>query len=106
MSDTSDGFIHVQYNHVENAAEGMIEQTRAIQTTLSNLEMELNDLKQTWYGGDAEVYTEKQATWDGAVVTMQQLLSSHAALLGDVSGNYKQTENSLSQLWSEVNIGR
>ncbi|MET7320216.1 MULTISPECIES: WXG100 family type VII secretion target [unclassified Streptomyces] len=106
MADTTDGFIHVQYNHVQNAGENMIEQTRAIQTTLTQLEMELNDLKQTWYGSDAEVYTEKQARWDAAVVTMQQLLSSHAALLGDVSGNYKQTENSLSQLWSEVNIGR
>ncbi|MDJ1642754.1 WXG100 family type VII secretion target [Streptomyces pakalii] len=106
MADTSDGFIHVQYTHVNSAAENMIEQTRAINTTLNQLEMELNDLKQTWYGSDAEVYTEKQANWDNAVIKMQQLLANHADLLTDVSANYKQTENGLSQLWSEVNIGR
>jgi WXG100 family type VII secretion target len=106
MSDLTDGFIHVEYNHVNNAADDMVQQTRAIEGTLSQLELELNELKQTWYGSDAEVYTEKQAAWDGAVVTMQQLLTSHASLLTDVSENYKYTENSLSQLWSEVSIGR
>ncbi|MBT3149324.1 WXG100 family type VII secretion target [Streptomyces sp. CHD11] len=106
MSDLTDGFIHVQYNHVNNAADDMVQQTRAIEGTLSQLEMELSELKQTWYGGDAEVYTQKQAAWDGAVVTMQNLLTSHAGLLTDVSESYKYTENSLSQLWSEVNIGR
>lgn len=106
MSDMNDGFIHVEYNPVYNAADDMVQQTRAIEGTLSNLEMELSELKQTWYGGDAEVYEEKQANWDAAVVKMQQLLNSHASLLTDVSDNYKYTENSLSQLWSEVSIGR
>ncbi|CAL9324276.1 WXG100 family type VII secretion target [Streptomyces sp. SudanB66_2053] len=106
MSDLTDGFIHVQYNHVNNAADDMVQQTRAIEATLNQLEMELSELKQTWYGTDAQVYTEKQAAWGGAVVTMQQLLNSHAGLLTDVSENYKYTENSLSQLWSEVSIGR
>lgn len=106
MSDLSDGFIHVEYNPVNNAADDMVQQTRAIEGTLSNLEMELNELKQTWWGGDAEVYEQKQAAWDNAVIAMQQLLNSHANLLTDVSDNYKYTEQSLSQLWSEVSIGR
>jgi WXG100 family type VII secretion target len=106
MSDSlSDGFIHVEYNSAYNAADDMVNQTRAIEGTLSNLEQELNELKQTWYGGDAEVYKQKQAAWDAALTTMQNLLSSHAGLLTDVSDQYKYTENSLSQLWSEVSIG-
>ncbi|MFJ8027539.1 WXG100 family type VII secretion target [Streptomyces sp. NPDC096311] len=105
MSDQNDGFIHVEYSPVSNAAEDMIQQTRAIEGTLSNLEMELSELKQTWWGGDAEVYEQKQAAWDGAVVTMQQLLNSHASLLADVADNYKITEQNLGQLWSEVSIG-
>jgi WXG100 family type VII secretion target len=106
MSDMNDGIIHVEYNPVYNAAEDMIMQTRAIEGTLSNLEMELAELKKSWYGGDAAVYEEKQAHWDAAVVKMQQLLNSHADLLSDVAGNYKYTEDYLSQLWSEVSIGK
>ncbi|MEV5810351.1 WXG100 family type VII secretion target [Streptomyces parvulus] len=106
MADLTDGFIHVQYNHVSNAADDMVQQTQAIEGTLAQLDMELNELKQTWYGSDASVYQEKQNAWNGAVGTMQQLLISHAGLLTDVSDNYKYTENSLSQLWSEVSIGR
>lgn len=107
MSDNlTDGYIHVEYNSAYNAADDMVNQTRAIEGTLSSLEQELNELKQTWYGSDAEVYKQKQAAWDAALTTMQQLLNSHAGLLTDVSDQYQYTENSLSQLWSEVSIGR
>ncbi|MER6524748.1 WXG100 family type VII secretion target [Streptomyces sp. NPDC001508] len=106
MSDLNDGYIHVEYNPVSNAADDMVQQTRAIEGTLSNLEMELSELKQTWWGGDATVYEEKQKAWDNAVIAMQQLLNSHADLLTDVSDNYRYTEQNLSQLWSEVSIGR
>lgn len=106
MSDLTDGYIHVEYNSVNNAADDMVQQTRAIEGTLSNLEMELSELKQTWWGDDAAVYEQKQAAWDNAVRSMQQLLNSHASLLTDVSDNYRYTEQNLSQLWSEVSIGR
>jgi len=104
--DFTDGHIYVAYSHVQNAADDMVSQTRAIATTLANLEAELNELKNTWYGADADVYRQKQATWDQAVRNMEQLLTSHAGLLTDISANYKYSENSLSQMWSEVTIGR
>ncbi|WP_432132934.1 WXG100 family type VII secretion target [Streptomyces tendae] len=107
MADNlTDGYIYVDYNHMENAADDMIAQTRAIATTLSNLEAELGALKANWYGGDAEVYTQKQAAWDQAVRNMEQLLTSHAGLLTDISSQYKYSEASLAQMWSEVTIGR
>ncbi|MCL6675204.1 MULTISPECIES: WXG100 family type VII secretion target [Streptomyces] len=98
----TDGVIHVEYNHVEQGVEDMIQQTRAIETTLDNLEAELNALKTTWQGADAEAYTKAQADWNNAVTTMERLLMSHATLLGEISNNYRQTENSLSQMWSEL----
>ncbi|GHJ36956.1 WXG100 family type VII secretion target [Streptomyces sp. TS71-3] len=102
----TDGYIYVGYNHMANAADDMVAQTRAIANTLSSLEAELGALKASWYGNDADVYTQKQAAWDQAVHNMEQLLTSHASLLTDISGNYKYSENSLSQMWSEVTIGR
>ncbi|MEU5093232.1 WXG100 family type VII secretion target [Streptomyces sp. NPDC020996] len=102
----TDGYIHVDYTYVQNAADDMVQQTKAIATTLASLEAELGELKKTWYGSDADVYREKQAAWDRAVATMEQLLTSHASLLNDIHGSYKYSENSLSQMWSEVGIGR
>jgi WXG100 family type VII secretion target len=107
MSDNlTDGHIYVAYSHVLNAADDMVSQTRAIATTLANLEAELNELKNTWYGADADVYRQKQAEWDQALRKMERLLTSNAGLLTDISGNYKYSENSLAQMWDEVTVGR
>lgn len=107
MADNlSDGVIYVSYNHMSNAADDMVAQTKAIAQTLSNLEQELGELSKTWYGNDADTYRQKQAAWDGAVQNMETLLTSHSQLLNEISSSYKYSENSLSQMWSEVTIGR
>ncbi|MFF7361760.1 WXG100 family type VII secretion target [Streptomyces sp. NPDC008125] len=102
----SDGYIYVDYNHMNNAADDMVQQTKAIANTLSSLEAELGELIKTWYGTDADTYRQKQAAWDGAVKNMETLLTSHSGLLTDISDSYKYSENSLTQMWSEVTIGR
>ncbi|MEU6537083.1 WXG100 family type VII secretion target [Streptomyces sp. NPDC047000] len=102
----TDGYIYVDYNHMDNAADDMVTQTKAIAATLANLEAELAELKKTWYGSDADVYRQKQQAWDQAVGNMERLLSSHAGLLNDIHGSYRYSENSLSQMWSDVSIGR
>jgi WXG100 family type VII secretion target len=106
MPDYSDGIIYVDYNHMNNAADDMINQTKAIGETLESLEMELNELMKTWEGDDAATYKVKQQAWDQALVNMEQLLSSHASLLTDISGSYQYSESSLASMWSEVQIGR
>ncbi|WP_431775194.1 WXG100 family type VII secretion target [Streptomyces cucumeris] len=106
MSDFSDGFIYVDYSQMSNAADDMITQTRAIATTLSNLEMELNTLRNSWVGDDRDVYDQKQRAWDNAVKAMEDLLTKHSTLLTSVSGNYQYSESSLTQMWDSVKIGR
>ncbi|MES4902277.1 MULTISPECIES: WXG100 family type VII secretion target [unclassified Streptomyces] len=106
MSDFTDGYIYVDYSHMSNAADDMITQTKAIATTLENLEMELNELKNTWIGDDKDVYTQKQQAWDNAVKAMEDLLTKHSALLTSVSENYQYSEQSLTQMWDSVKIGR
>ncbi|MFI0513848.1 WXG100 family type VII secretion target [Streptomyces canus] len=106
MSDFSDGYIYVDYSQMSNAADDMITQTRAIATTLSNLEMELNELKNTWIGDDKDVYAQKQQAWDNAVKAMEELLTKHSTLLTSVSENYQYSEQSLTQMWDSVKIGR
>ena len=106
MSAFSDGFIYVDYNHMTNAADDMVQQTKAIASILVNLEAELQQLKNSWEGDDRAVYDDKQAAWNNAVKAMENLLTSHSALLTDVSDAYQYSEKSLTSLWSDVRIGR
>ncbi|SNX66215.1 WXG100 family type VII secretion target [Streptomyces sp. TLI_55] len=106
MSDLTDGYIYVDYNHMNNAADDMVQQTRAIANTLASLDAELYELKNTWYGTDARTYTDKQDAWNRAVHAMEEMLTSHAALLTDISDQYQYSEKQLTQMWSEVGIGR
>ena len=103
--DFTDGFIYVDYNHMGNAADDLVSQTKAIAQTISNMEMELSELKKTWVGDDAQTYDKKQQAWDAAIKSMEDMLTSHSQLLDDISGSYKYNENNLSQMWSEVRIG-
>ncbi|MCW2899454.1 MAG: hypothetical protein JWO67_1719 [Streptosporangiaceae bacterium] len=103
--DFTDGYIYVDYAHMNNAAEDLVSQTKAIATTISNMEQELGQLKQMWQGGDADTYNQKQAAWDNAVKAMEDMLTSHSQLLDEIAGSYKWNENSLTQMWSEVRIG-
>nr|WSX54015.1 WXG100 family type VII secretion target [Streptomyces sp. NBC_00974] len=106
MSDLTDGYIHVEYSGVNNAIDDMVLQTKAIATTLSNLEAELGQLRKTWFGEDAQTYEGKQAAWDNAVLAMERMLTSNASLLDTIGGNYKYSEASLSAMWADVTIGR
>ncbi|NBM15787.1 WXG100 family type VII secretion target [Streptomyces sp. GC420] len=106
MSDFSDGYIYVDYSHMSNAADDMVQQTKAMASIIANLEAELQELKNTWQGDDKAVYDQKQAAWNGAVETMKDLLTSHSKLLTDVSENYQYSEKSLTQLWEGVRVGR
>ncbi|MEW1724895.1 WXG100 family type VII secretion target [Streptomyces sp. NPDC093109] len=106
MSEFTDGIIYVDYSQMSNAADDMIHQTKAIATTLSNLQMELSALMEKWIGDDKDVYAEKQAKWDGAVKGMEELLTKHSTLLTSVSENYQYSEKSLTQMWDSVKIGR
>ncbi|MFD4022110.1 WXG100 family type VII secretion target [Streptomyces sp. NPDC058576] len=103
--DFTDGQIYVDYSHMENAADDMVQQTKAIDSILTNLEAELQELQRSWEGEDKAVYAEKQASWNNAVEEMKRILTEHSALLTDVSGSYKYSENSLKSLWESVRIG-
>jgi len=103
--DFTDGYIYVDYAHMDNAADDLRSQTKAIATTISNMEMELGELKKTWAGEDRDMYEQKQKAWDQAIADMQTLLDQHSALLDEIHNAYKHNENNLTQMWSEVRIG-
>src|SRR5262245_5053300 len=64
--DLTDGYIHVDYSHMENAADDLVSQTQAIAKTVESLNAELGELHKTWVGDDGDVYREKQRAWNHA----------------------------------------
>lgn len=94
-----DGYIYVSYDHINNAADDMIAQTKAIETTIDNMERELEPLKASWYGSDAAAYADKQQAWNTAIDNAKSLLMEHKALLERLGLNYNDTEKRLTSLW-------
>ncbi|MFF3249231.1 WXG100 family type VII secretion target [Streptomyces sp. NPDC002870] len=94
MPDFTDGIIHVEYSHTENAAENLMSQTVAIETTLDNLEQELVALI-TWEGEDKTAYVTIQSEWNNAVVKMKDDLLGNKVLLEDITDNYRRSEQRL-----------
>lgn len=95
MPDFSDGVIHVDYGHTADAADNMLTQTAAIETTLDHLEQELVVL-QSWVGNDSIQYTENQQEWEAAVQQMSTDLKANSTLLMDIGANYQRSEQRLA----------
>ena len=103
--DLSDGYIYIDYQQAQNAADDMVAQSQAVMSIIENLEMELTELKNSWIGEYKEVYSQVQANWNQAVLNIKKLLDDNSLLLTDISDKYQYTEKSLSQRWSEITIG-
>ncbi|MEW2396091.1 WXG100 family type VII secretion target [Streptomyces sp. NPDC046862] len=106
MSDFTDGHIYVDHSQMSNASEELNAQTNAIRTILSELEMQIQGLMNSWIGDDKDIYAQKQEIWNKAVDAMAHLLTQHSRLLESVSENYKASGNVLAERWGSVKIGR
>ncbi|AWZ05307.1 MULTISPECIES: WXG100 family type VII secretion target [unclassified Streptomyces] len=103
-SNKTDGVIHVQYQHVDRAAEDMRMQTTAIQNTVKALNEELAGLRGAWQGQDAAVYGQKQTDWNTASDGLGAILAKHSELLNMISEIYKKHENRSADQWNNVRI--
>ncbi|MEU7467501.1 WXG100 family type VII secretion target [Streptomyces sp. NPDC044984] len=105
MSNFSDGYIHVDFLHADNAGQDMIQQSQAIANIVAHLENELSELKQSWIGEDKDAYTEVQKAWDTAVDNISKLLGQYQLLLQEITGDYSRQARSRSEAWQSVKIG-
>ncbi|MFE5792126.1 WXG100 family type VII secretion target [Streptomyces sp. NPDC056503] len=103
-ADKSDGVIHVEYQHVDRAAEDMRMQTKAIQNTVQALNEELAGLRVAWQGSDAATYGGKQEAWNAASRELGRILDRHSALLNQISEIYKKHENRSADQWANVRV--
>ncbi|MFF9347598.1 WXG100 family type VII secretion target [Streptomyces sp. NPDC014734] len=104
-SNKTDGIIHVEYNHVDQAAEDMRLQTKAIQNTVKALNEELAGLRGAWQGADSVAYQGKQDSWNEASQQLGMVLQRHSGTLNEISDLYRRHENQSADQWANVRIG-
>ncbi|WP_335937619.1 WXG100 family type VII secretion target [Streptomyces sp. PTD5-9] len=105
-SNKTDGIIHVEYHHVDQAAEDMRMQTQAIQNTIIALNEELAGLRGAWQGQDSVTYQQKQDAWNEASRRLSAVLRRHSGTLDDISDLYRRHELNTANDWQGVQIGR
>lgn len=103
--DFSDGYIHHDYGSAQHAIEEMASQTAAIEGILSNLDMELGRLRESWVGDDMDVYTQVQNRWNQAMSNLKTMLDRHSLALGDISDQYRRTEQNGAMRWQDAGFG-
>jgi early secretory antigenic target protein ESAT-6 len=95
----ADGMMLVTFAELANAAQ-------TIQTTSSNLNQRLDDLKQqltpianSWTGSAAEGYQVQQHKWDQAQADLNQVLQAIGKAIEAAHDAYQSTETSNARAW-------
>ncbi|MFE4588290.1 WXG100 family type VII secretion target [Streptomyces laurentii] len=104
-ANKSDGVIHVEYKHVDQAAEDMRMQTSRIQALVQALNEELAGLRGAWQGADAATYGALQNQWNQATQQLGQVLTKHSTTLTDISDQYRRHENRNAAEWGNIRVG-
>ncbi|MFJ4895957.1 WXG100 family type VII secretion target [Streptomyces sp. NPDC088788] len=100
-----DGEINVDFSRTDNAAEDLQLQTQQIKKWLTELDQELQHLKQSWVGDDKDVYTQKQDAWNRAADQMGNLLTKYSGTLSEVSDAFRRNQANAAQGLSSLRIG-
>lgn len=83
-----------------NAAQGDVSTTASrISTQLEDLKRFLAPMVATWQGEAAELYGQKQRTWDTAAADLAAVLAQIGVALGSANESYQQVEHANAARW-------
>ncbi|MGW3458340.1 WXG100 family type VII secretion target [Streptomyces olivaceoviridis] len=100
----SDG-IDIDHLQVGQSVAAMQEQTRAIATTMSELETNIGTVIGAWTGADSNVYYQRVLpTWHTEVDNLSLILERFFTTLNDVSDNYKKVVQTNAQGFMDIRM--
>lgn len=79
-------------SQLQNAYSNLSEEIRALERKLET------NLAQ-WEGDARVAYREAKAQWDAAMDHMQQVLNAAGNTVGQISGNYQTTDQTVAKSW-------
>jgi 6 kDa early secretory antigenic target len=99
---SDDGYIHVNYGHVNDVLDAFQDANKAIQMVLSNLESVISPLTSSWLGVSEDEYVQVQNRWNQDMGDMTTTLQKSAATLEEMTINYGNTDNNLALQWQQI----
>lgn len=91
--------IRVDFEALGSGAQGIQATFQALQTTLQDLEQQLNPMVSSWSGDAREAYTAQKRNWEQASASMAEVLQRMGQAVGQARDNYSQTEAANRGIW-------
>jgi early secretory antigenic target protein ESAT-6 len=96
----SGDFTRVNFGGMDAGQQNFVQAYTALQSTLDDLERDLEAKLSEWDGVARQEYTRAKAQWRSAANDMALVLQNLGGAIGTGSENYGGAEKSGAQIWS------
>ncbi len=93
----NDGMLRVNFNDLQQAAIDIRAAVSSLQTDLDELEKAGGSLQENWSGEAKQAYAERQATWQAASASLQNILQDIQRAVEHSKDDYLATEKQATQ---------
>jgi 6 kDa early secretory antigenic target len=94
------GTVEVNFEGLQQGAEGINGVYRSLVGTLENLEHELQPMLGTWSGNARDAYFVQKKKWDEAAQALGTILAQIGQAVHGAHDNYRAAEQGNQQLWT------
>jgi WXG100 family type VII secretion target len=84
--------LYVDHSALDRIADDLRRGVSAIDARLDRLESDLSPLRSEWGGQARDAYAVAKASWDRAILEMQQVLAQTSAAVAESNAAYARTD--------------
>lgn len=90
----------VNFGSLDAGSQGIMATYRQLQSTLENLESQLQPMVSSWTGDAREAYFQQKKKWDDASAALAAILSQMGNAVDSANTNYKAAESTNMGRWA------
>lgn len=92
-------YMNIRFETLQQAQDDLAAAFAAIQSTIDNLETELQSNLSQWTGSAQEAYLPVKQQWDAAIAHMAAVLQKAQVHMGNAAETYQTVENQNVSIW-------
>ena len=89
----------INFPSVVTFNEQLAQTTKTIESSLSEMDANLQQYLSTWEGTTVDAYNQAKAQWNAALGQMHQSLNAGNQTIANISDNFQTTERGLTSSW-------
>lgn len=89
----------INFPSVQTFNEQLAGTTKTIQSSLEEMDANLQQYLSTWEGTTVDAYNNIKAQWNAALAQMQHALDAGNTTIANISDNFQTTERGLTSSW-------